>query len=124
MLGSHRCLLLVNNGQLDGRIGDGVGRGARTRRRRRCRFPISVAECDSPACTFAGFSSKWRKRFLIFVADPRTVRLYNIGLIHPPAAHYSTEATAVLVFSGVPSFAGEVDTAAERQRVIDDRDFL
>ena len=62
--------------------------------------------------------------FLIFVADPRTVRLCKIGLIHPPAAQYSTEATAVLVFSGVPSIAGEVDTAAERQRVIDDRDFL
>jgi hypothetical protein len=40
------------------------------------------------------------------------------------AAQYSTEATAVLGFSGVPSIAGEVDTAAERKRVIDDRDFL
>jgi hypothetical protein len=41
--------------------------------------------------------------------------------------HWTTSAlgaTAVLAFSGVPSIAGEVDTAAEHQRVIDDRDFL
>jgi hypothetical protein len=41
----------------------------------RCRSSSSVADDDAPTCEFAEFSSKWRNRFLIFVADPRTVRL-------------------------------------------------
>ena len=39
-----------------------------------CRFPTKVADRDPSTCDFAEFSSKWRTRFLIFVADPRTIR--------------------------------------------------
>ncbi len=41
------------------------------------RFPFSVANADPSTCRFAEFSSKWRTTFLIFVANPRSVRLCN-----------------------------------------------
>jgi len=49
-----------------------------------------------PTCRFAEFSSKWRKVFLIFVADPRTVRLCK----SPSAA--SRVATSDIVGDSVP----------------------
>ena len=31
-----------------------------------------MAKCDASTCEFAEFSSKWRRGFSIFVANPRT----------------------------------------------------
>ena len=42
-----------------------------------CRFPIRMADGDVSTRAFAEFSSKWRTRFLIFVANPETVRLFR-----------------------------------------------
>ncbi len=43
-----------------------------------CRFSNYVADSDRPTCNFAQLSMNWRTSFFIFVADPRTIRLYRM----------------------------------------------
>src|SRR5882724_13367667 len=45
-----------------------------------CRFSNRVADDDASSYGFVGFSSKWRTSFLIFVADPITVRWYSSAI--------------------------------------------
>ena len=61
-----------------------------------CRLSFSVADTGSPTCRFAEFSSKWRTAFLIFVADPITVRLFT-------NSHATRTAAWASLFSYMPN---------------------